>query len=171
MWNWIVENRQWIFSGIGVAAIGFLFKLLRSYAATPSTALRTADEVGVNEASTASKPSGNEIAISISKAPPFQREQMASNYVGLDVSWPVIFDGLYPLRADRWTVRLRYGAERWGAILRVAVNIADYPRLKTAPDPSDNDRNSFVRGWIRGKIVACNHGEIEIEPSRLEFFD
>ncbi len=30
MWNWLVENRTWVFSGIGVAVVGVILSIWRA---------------------------------------------------------------------------------------------------------------------------------------------
>ena len=107
-----------------------------------------------------------------------QRQQVGSNYVGLEVNWPVTFCSLTP-RPPRqrglYTVMFRYGVEIWGAFITVHVQIDDYPRLKTARAPSSSgpgEGNSLlVHGWIEGRIVRCDGDFIQIEPRSLEFFD
>ena len=34
MFQWILENKEWLFSGIGVIAIGFLIRLIAKNAST-----------------------------------------------------------------------------------------------------------------------------------------
>jgi hypothetical protein len=123
----------------------------------------------------ASLPSGNEIAITVDNAPPFQREQVGANYVGLSVSWPVIFFSLFALDERHCLVTLAYGDQTWGAKIDVRVEVADYPRLKTVVEPNllanSPDKRRLTHGWIEGKIVKCGIGRMTIEPTRLEFFN
>lgn len=178
MFKWIVENRQWLFSGIGITAALGLIKLFiwarsqkpRTLAETPALAARQSASLGTGPKPTT--PTGNEIAITVDDSPPFQREQIGKNYIGLMISWPIIFYSLTRLPNGRYIVGLAYGAETWGAKITVNVNIDDYPRLKTAPTPSSDDKNKpLVHGWIEGEIVRCGFGGMEIKPNKLEFFD
>lgn len=180
MFRWIAENKQWLFSGIGVTVIIGGIRVLiwaRSRGAAPSRAVdgvvQPAVSANVPE-KTPTSPSGNEIAITVDQAPPFQRDQIGSNYVGLVVSWPVIVFSVLPSDHGRCIVTLAYGRETWGAKITVVVNIADYPRLKTAHDALTAERNRntrIVHGWIDGRIVKCGSGGMEIQATTLEFSD
>ena len=112
--------------------------------------------------------------MTVDQSPPFQRDQVGRNYVGLVVSWPVIVFSLVPAEQGRCIGTLAYGADTWGAKVTVLVNIAGYPRLKTAHDAFTAERNKdkrLMHGWIEGTIVKCGLGGMEIEPTSLEFFD
>ena len=60
-------------------------------------------------------PSGNDIASTVDRAPPYQREQVGRNYVGLQVSWSVIFWGMVPLDDETCIVNFACGDKTWGA--------------------------------------------------------
>jgi hypothetical protein len=156
------------FSALGTAAVLWT-RRKRNPRSVPQA---TSAAIGRSHASerVPTLPSGNEIAIAISDAPPFQRKKISANYVGLVVSWPIIFVRLARLNAQRCIVTLAYGGETWGAKVDVIVGIAKYPRLKTAHEPSDRETN-LIHGWIEGKIVKCGLCSMEVEPTKLEFFN
>ncbi|MDE3188446.1 MAG: hypothetical protein KGM96_13110 [Acidobacteriota bacterium] len=190
MFEWLIRNKEWLFSGVGVPAVlavAVLFRKLvlkkfKHLVSSPTTDTPHLDTLGLRQASfasavgrTASLPSGNEIAVKVDNAPPYQRDQIGANYVGLIVSWPVIFFSLFALDEKRCAVTLAYGDETWGAKINVTVDIADYPRLKTAVEPlslsNTQDKRRLTHGWIEGKIVKCGLGGMKIEPTRLDFFN
>ena len=175
MLKWIADNKQWLFSGIGVTAlvgIGHLgWRLVRKMREVPRTPAATTPSASASGTRTPTLPSGNDIAITVDKAPPYQWEQTGRNYVGLQVSWPIIFWGIVPLKDGTCIVNFAYGDKTWGAKIGVRVKIDDYPRLKTAPRPNSEDTRSIVHGWIEGKITRVSTGGMDITPTKIEFFD
>jgi hypothetical protein len=182
MFEWLLRNKEWIFSGIGISCITGLIALIRRWRSTmkgpPATeGYRQQSPSTQEEAASrkprrvASLPSGNEIAIAVDSAPPFQRKQIGNSYVGLEVSWPITFFRLIVLSKQRCAVTLCYGDETWGAKITVRVNIRDYPRLKAAVEPSISDKSKHLYGWIEGTIVSIDFGGMEIQPTKLDFFN
>jgi hypothetical protein len=172
VFNWLSDNKQWVFSGIGVpvvvALVHYLFRRGRGQGGPSISKL---DSGAGRSQCTPSLPSGNDIAIAVHKAPPYQREQVGRNYVGLYVSWPVIVCSVIPLDDGVCIVNFAYGDKTWGASIGVRVDVNDYPRLKTAPAPNDDDPNSVVHGWIEGTIKTVTSGGIEVDPNMIEFFN
>lgn len=191
MFEWMAKNKEWLFSGIGVSLLFGVVSALRGWFQTkanesetrksgnflqPLAALIRNSADSPASRRTASLPSGDEIALAIDNVPAFQREQVRSNYAGLAISWPVVFNNLIKLSGEGYLVILNYGTETWGAELYVAVDIAEYPRLKTATARSTivkyGDKSKGVHGWIEGRIVSCDRLlGLVIEPTKLEFFD
>ena len=186
MFDWLMKNKEWVFSGVGVPLITALVVIsYRSAMIWPKRLLESKSGANPKQApesthkpplvpqpeQVASLPTGNEIALIVDNAPPFQRDQVGSNYVGLAVSWPVVFFGLAIIDKPRCIVILSYGYETWGAKIHVILNINDYPRLKTIAEPSASDKSSFTHGWIEGTITKCGCSGMEINPFTLKFFD
>jgi hypothetical protein len=173
VFKWFAQNLQWIFSGAGVALALGLLKLLKR-ARTPRLRAHSSPQPCAQEGGmpgrTPTLPSGNEIAVTVDNSPPFQRQQIEENYIGLTVSWPVIFFGLVRQPNGRCLVQLAYGAETWGAKIVVDIDIQDYPRLKTAPAPRLESTEKLLHGWLEGRIVGWPVLGMQIEPSKLEFF-
>jgi hypothetical protein len=190
MFEWLIRNKEWIFSGIGVPVLAAVAAFLYRLARKRRTQVARAQAIGAHQHYTAashkandpsqvgriaSLPSGNEIALTVDHAPPFQREQVGANYVGLAVSWPVIFFRLFALGERLCVVTLAYGDETWGAKIDVKVDIGDYPRLKTIVEPDltadSQDGCRLTHGWIEGRIVKCGFGGMTVAPTKLEFFN
>ncbi len=189
MFEWLWKNKEWIFSGCGVSVLGIVFLAFRNRSShklnsqqlssmpngTSPSGAKVYDTVlasGSHRIET--KPSGNEIAVTVDKSPPYQTAQIGANYVGLVVSWPIIFIDLVMLDQKRCALTLAYGTETWGARIRVTVDINDYPRLKTAHTPdffNPQDKSRILHGWIEGRIVECRYGGMTIEPTKLDFFN
>ena len=174
MWTWLKGNKRWVFSGFGVPAVVALISLVwrRPRSKTRGVAASDRTEAVGEMQRTPTLPSANDIAITVDKAPPQQRAQVGQNYVGLQVSWPVIVWGVTPLHDGSCSVHFAYGDKIWGAKMRVQINPDDYPRIKTAPAAIDADPKRIVHGWIEGKITeVTSGGGIDLEPTLIEFFN
>jgi hypothetical protein len=119
-WIWV----QWVFSGIGVAVLGFLGRWLfrrdgqsaaisanrssvvGSPVASGSNISQTVNLTTVNPAPTVNpalqikgdyseKPTPADIENQLDALPAFQRNKMKDDYVGLKVSWPVSVSSLF----------------------------------------------------------------------------
>src|SRR6478752_9413651 len=114
--NWLWSNKEWIFSGIGVAIPGVLYALFFTKRSQPSIVSADADRqssvlgtpmatgsnirestiatpmgsVGAQPVATHDeKPTPAEIVTQLNSLPLFQREDARRSYYGLRVCWPV----------------------------------------------------------------------------------
>jgi hypothetical protein len=123
--HWILGNKEWLFSGIGVAILGSVlaFFVRRRTVANENTSIiedtsmigspvatgsNISQTVSVTLAGTqptpdardsySGKPAPDEIYSQLAALPIFQRDDAAKSYVGIRVSWPVRLDYLETLR-------------------------------------------------------------------------
>lgn len=120
-WHWILDNKQWLFSGVAVAVIGYAAKslLAKTNAGNPKISVKS-DSVSTNSPSAighvvsqsvnyqfvnatakpvegprqenkVTSPTAYQIAKAIAALPPFQRESAGENYIGLEVCWLMEF--------------------------------------------------------------------------------
>ena len=115
--SWLWSNKEWLFSGIGVAVVVWLLsQFLRQRLTSPSSTVSanqnssilgspvargsnisqtvTITQIGDGQATSApvktysSSPTPTEIEDQLSSLPLYQRKGAAKSYLGLDVSWP-----------------------------------------------------------------------------------
>jgi hypothetical protein len=122
--NWLLANKTWIFSGVGVAVLGFFVRkffqrakghsvavsanrssVVGSPVASGSNISQIVNLTTVKPAPTAphikegysEKPTPADIENQLESLPAFQRNKIRDDYVGLKVSWPVRFSSLIAL--------------------------------------------------------------------------
>jgi hypothetical protein len=123
--HWLWDNKEWLFSGIGVALLGWIFTKLSRQPADSSVAVsatRGSSIVGSPVANGshisqtvhitmqgtdqdsqqagpryAEKPTPQEIAAQLRSIPAFQRLEARKSYIGLDVRWSITLSRLYDL--------------------------------------------------------------------------
>ncbi len=183
MLQYLTENKEWIFSGIGVflltGILGLIKFALNRKKIQPQ---QTSMPIVVPE----STPEGTETIISdnriipevsnitvkliideINNSPPFQRNSVARNYLGIYVRWE---GSLWEVKKLHTTTKGTQDVEviiftnpenlHYRAIFK--VNIDKYPNLKIAK------RDSFV--IVEGTIIHCS-GEgmyVELDPKDLK---
>jgi hypothetical protein len=123
--NWLLANKTWIFSGIGVAVLGFIVRkfflrskgdsaaispnrssVIGSPVASGSNISQTVNVTTVHSTPTANspvnrdyskKPTPSDIRAHLDSLPAFQRNTVRTSYHGLKVCWRVRFTSLTEL--------------------------------------------------------------------------
>ena len=183
MLNYLIENKEWIFSGIGVLILAGVISIIRFFL-NRKKSNKLSKENFTNEKVPLEKDkdnaSTNSLEISditvktiiddINNAPPFQRDTTSKNYNGIKVRWEgklwnvekLLFSNIL-----KQTVRVIFHpiSENLNYSVLLRVNINQYPELKIAK------RNSMIAA--EGKIINCSGDGmyVEIEPSKLLFFN
>ncbi len=103
-----------------------------------------------------------EISKTIENAPPLQREQIAKNYLGLQVEWDAYFCSGYRDKDDNIDLRLSASPNRTGKYVRCTVRLSDYRELGLLPE------NSKVR--VSGKITDADRFDVTLSDVRLHFY-
>ena len=75
------------------------------------------------------RPSMVEIANAIIAAKPYDRTQIPNNYVGLKVSWPVIFSSIHMDSKGNWHVSFDCRESEYRSV-STNIDIEKYPKLK-----------------------------------------
>lgn len=130
--NWLLANKAWIFSGVGVAVLGFFVRKFFQHATGDSAAIsasrssvvaspvasgsnisQTVNFTTVHSAPTptppvrsdySEKPTPADIFIHLNSLPAFQQNKVKDSYVGLKVCWLVRFATLAEL--EEWRRKL-----------------------------------------------------------------
>lgn len=145
MWNWLVDNKEWLFSGggvvIAVLIIRFIFQRLRkSKLNVPS--LEKESLAAVIEGPRAKAPeikkdievghlSARAIITNIEEAPFLQQPDILKNYIGLRVTWEGYLTGAFKISDTLIRLHIRTcEKEEWRGV-GVIVNIdpSQYPGL------------------------------------------
>ena len=181
MFEYLVENREWIFSGIGVfllaGVVSIAISVLHKKKGKPSKIQKISreqksyendEDVSFISSVEPSNITVKAIIDEINNAPPFQRDTIGPNYHGINVQW----------KGTLWEVEKMHSATKTTQNVRVVLhlipenlhyrvlfnaNIKKYPNLKIAR------RDDLIA--VEGKIIKCS-GQgmyVELEVSNLKF--
>ena len=100
------------------------------------------------------RPSMVEIANAIIAAKPYDRTQIPNNYVGLKVSWPVIFSSIHMDSKGNWHVSFDCRESEYRSV-STNVDIEKYPQLKVIEYGHP--------AWIEGRIHRADVRDILLE--------
>jgi hypothetical protein len=169
MIDFVLKNKEWIFSGIGVTIIG-AFVVIGKWLYTKS---RNRATQGIS--SDASKlesqtpypcgeyldhPTAKEIDDQISALPPFQQNGAENNYVGLKIKWKAKVSLIFPGNGN--TVRISCNdTSGYFRYIHIKVNLSEYPKFK-----SMSEKEEF---WIYGEIAGMEASGFHINVHRIQF--
>jgi hypothetical protein len=146
MFDYILRNKEWIFSGLGVSVLAAIIFLVRwTFSRQTAARLRS------------TRPLPAKIIRDIQKRPPLQRSEASQHYAGLRVRWKVAFSSSHS-KSDG-SVRLMLldrGHYPW---IYADVSVDDYPEIKT-----------FAEGtklWVSGSIQSCDGNTITLSDAKV----
>jgi hypothetical protein len=112
-------------------------------------------EVGSIPTEIPSRPSLVEISDAINAAKPYDKIQISKNYVGLLISWPVVF---FSFQKDddenQWYVSF-HSLEKHFVSVSTYIDIDKYPKFKVV--------DSGHRCWIKGRIESADSLGVHLE--------
>lgn len=181
MLEYLVKNKEWIFSGVGVfllaAVIGIIKffwnrKKIKELKRENFTREKDSfEKAKVNALKDVVEPSNvtvKTIIDEINNAPPFQRDTVSDNYKGIKVRWEGRLWNVEKVdftNKSRQLVKVEFHPIPGNLHYRVLLqaNIDEYPELRVAK------RDSMIAA--EGKIIRCSGKGmyVEIEPSKLIF--
>ena len=145
----ILENLDWIFSGIGIALFSGIILLIRGNVERR----RKEKAIGVI------RDTPRAIVRAINRVPPLQQKVSAEFYVGQKVDWKT---RLYQVNVSKdgtaTLMLLDRGSYPW---VFCNVNVSDYPFLKTA-----KKRTAI---WVNGEISDVEGNTISVNPVTIRF--
>lgn len=175
MFRFILDNKEWIFSGIGVAVIGILITILRRkstkspqvvihVSGTDQTQSEEIQSVDVSPVSIEriSPITFEDISKAINEAPPFQRQQVAKNFVGIRVEWDAFLKGAYGDKDDMVRLRLTTNKKMPLDTIHCKVPLSQYSELGVLPEGT--------RIRIQGKIEEADTYDVSLADVRLFFY-
>ncbi|MHB8894771.1 MAG: hypothetical protein ACYC99_06275 [Candidatus Geothermincolia bacterium] len=169
---WILQNREWLFSGVGVAVIAALIAILRrkpqgqvthiTISPLQSKASTSSPRYPFSTDEYSPRPLPGEIFSDIRSAPPYQQETKASSYAGMKVQWLLSLKSVYDKGGGKASVSF---TEPKGHVWVYSgpVDIEAYPRLKVT--------HADTPIWIAGSIGPPHPGGVTINIDKLQFKD
>ena len=162
MIEWIVKNKDWLFSGVGVVVIAALVRWLVTLVwPRPAAKPVLPTSPGHRESYDVS---ADDIIKAIEQVPPFQRPSIARHYVGLKVEWPARFSSATSLGDDMVSVSLKYGWKNTfflGPWIYCNVGLADHKEIAVLHEGAPVT--------VRGTIDSVEHGYIRLKDATLVF--
>ena len=149
IFDWVWDNRQWVFSGIGVplvvAVVALIFRRKRHSPGIPTTIthapitapVSTALSTGGAYPTTTLTP--EYITETIDAAPPLGREHVAQQFLGVLVEWDLPFNSATKSHDGSIRLRFRFPGKDFGI-----------PAVRCTCDLS---ANSFLRFTHEGSII------------------
>jgi len=174
MIEWLVKNKEWVFSGVGatlIAAIVAFVANRKSGQKSTEVIVRLADAGSPDPSSSdatatplvrLSPLTPQAIQESIDSAPPLQQKAVASRYVGIWVEWDT---ELSDAQESDENVKLQLHARGTGrgpkmaVFVRCTVRIADYRELAIAP------YKTHIR--VRGQIESATSTSVKLASVSL----
>lgn len=171
MIKYILNNKEWIFSGIGVLffsgfiiLIRYLIPKIKKFF-TPANDVITEDsEIENNQKSDISQFDVPSIMKSFDDVPPVQLEENLKKFVGLNINWTATYSSAYKKTEDSVRISLDLNVNSFRPItLWCEVNLSEYNQLNILK------KNTQIR--IIGEIAKFEVYHIELSNVTLIFLD
>ena len=176
MIDWIIKNREWLFSVVGVAILLGVATFIRRRLSTKSTPTESSavsmvmvvpnhnhqpkDSFEVEGYS--KKPSPKEIWAAIQATPPFQQPAKSSSYVGLKVQWVTTFQSCTNQGVGKVKIHMTDPKSiQW--VYLEDLEIEKYPQFKIA--------HTGARIQFAGTITRVEISGIFVVPEKIQFPD
>jgi hypothetical protein len=169
MIDFIIENKEWLFSGLGVSALTVIVLIVRHIILARKK--KESSDIIVNDVKQPSvinthlqedtsiiyskDPTPNDIAKEIAKLPPYQQGAAENNFVGLKVRWDLSLS-LVHLR-DNDEVILTCNFKGYSRYVDVATNLQKYPQIKIAKEGQNLTTYGVITGIDPSGPVVCAH--------------
>ena len=169
--KWVIENKEWLFSGLGIVVIGALYALFRelinSKNKTEKVIAPSAPTVSLTNPPMQITPIAflnktlEDIINDIESRPPFQRDEAVKHYIGARFRYSGFLFGLYKRENNQIMIVL---APKGLALrsVRCLVNVNAYPELKVIHEGSEMT--------VEGKIKDISAGDIYLEEVAILSF-
>ena len=152
MWDFLWKNKEWIFSGVGVALIIFLLQLVRY-------TIGTSKGVSKNILSPTNSPTPQSLVRALHQVPLLQQKHIVDQYKGLPVTWEGKLWGFSKRAGDLVSVHITCGK-----INEVGVFFDIDPKQYPAMDTTR--RGDKIR--VYGKISHIAEHGVTVEPNYIE---
>ena len=138
MIKYILDNKEWVFSGIGVLFFSGIFILiryltLRNRKVIPSTIKGISEDLKVEAAqnSDISQFDVPKIMKSLDDIPPLQLEENLKKFTGLNINWTATYSSAYKKEGDHARIRFDLDVKSFRPVtLWCEVKLSDYKKLK-----------------------------------------
>ncbi|MEE9591685.1 MAG: hypothetical protein V3W26_04150 [Thermodesulfobacteriota bacterium] len=170
MLDYIVNNKEWIFSGIGISGVVLLFWIFMHFYRRKDLPYRenmpnnTSQTQPVNATQVGDIPQEDvcRIVEELEETPPLHSDDARKNYVGLNVDWLTEYYSANKKNDDLIRVSLTVVTESFRPIsVHCEVNLSDYKQFSILK------REAKIR--VVGKIVKFESYFFELSDVRLYF--
>lgn len=169
--SWIVDNKQWLFSGVGVAIstaiIGLVWRVFShkrsSYTISPAPADRAPTQqilpqIVTTSSSAAAVPilqmSLDDILSDIQSRPPFQRDETIKHYIGTKVRFAGQMVFLLKKNDEEVDISIRPNDSYYPEV-EFLVSVLKYPEFKVIKNGAP-----LV---VEGRIIEIGYGRVQLE--------
>jgi hypothetical protein len=158
MIDWLVKNRDWVFSGIGVLVLTIGWQFIAAWRGNSSSLERVSKtESSLGEPTSLS---ALEIHSAIGNAPPLQRDAVAKNYAGIRVRWDTLLISATP-RGKEVRLQLRNADEKsqGSPTIWCHVDLGKYPELAVVA--------ARAKIQVVGTIVKAEYFSVDLKAVEL----
>ena len=172
MIDFIIENKEWLFSGIGVTALTVIFLLIRhvfqskkAHQSKPTKQkidekeqVDTTDHKD-NSIGYSMHPTPKEVADEINSTPLFQQKDAEKNYIGIKVRWDVSLSLVHS--GSNNNVELTCEFKGYSRFVNIKTNLEKYPKIKILK------RGQKIT--VYGEIIKIDASGPVVDEHKLEF--
>jgi hypothetical protein len=157
IFSWVNENKEWLFSGVGVSlflALIYILRCVKKKLGNYGPRQNPFDQVVYKP-----NPLPAKMTSIINKSEPFQIAVKAESFIGLKISWLTTFETSHTPNSNGCVklMLLDRGHYPW---VYCTVNINEYPEIKSAKKHS--------KIWLAGEIKKVDGGGIDVEVHQLQ---
>ena len=181
MIDWLMKNKEWLFSGLGLSTLGGLWTLVRRFGAKPKSepsravvgtqaeGLSDMSAITLSKVDQASAITVDDIRTSIEEAPPMQRETVAQRYHGLRIEWDtqlssaVEKNGVVELLLNTQQSR-RY---QLSYSVRCKVALEDYRELAVLPERANIRVNGTIER-VSDYWLSLGNARLVLVPTKSD---
>ena len=174
--DWILQNKEWLFSGVGVSVILIFWGVIRHKKESQNTKTQVVVHVHNADESTPSNyeevsPADIErispvnfemIRKAIDTAPPFQRDDVQRKFIGINVEWDSYLNSANEDNDGYVKLMLKTGKDIGTGFIFCKVLLSDYKELGILPE------NSKIR--IHGEIEEADRNHVSLKNVKLMFY-
>ena len=153
--NWILDNKEWLFSGVGLVLFMFFYNRVIRFFNRGSTS----PDINNNSPIPSFSISPKEVINQVSDGPLLQREGKAKSYIGLKVDWEGFLFTIHMRDEIHANVRLSSSKMSLTPFIDTEVKIDDYPQLKVLKEGH--------KIKVTGEIVKVGSSDITLRNTTL----
>lgn len=175
MLEYIIKNKEWLFSGLGISVLTVLFLIFRhiiekrkqlkivpahpNHKSTGTINDKTQRHSPSYSQEYSAHPTPIEIAQSIKNLPPFQQNTAEENFVGIKICWELTLS-LVHKRGENIVI-LMCESKGYSRYVGVEASINEYPQIRVI--------NEGQRLKVFGQITDIEASGPQVKAHRLEF--
>ena len=180
MLDFLTQNKEWLFSGLGVAVLGGIYGLVRwwvkkrveklpqviihvSNSSRPGEADQHEKNLMPTTIERVSRITFEDIRKAIDNALPLQRDQVAKSFAGIKIEMDTYLSSAHIVEGDIVRLTLTPDKEYRGKDIFCEVHLAEYRELGVLPE------GTKIR--IQGEIKETGRSTITLNNVKLYFHD